>query len=129
MDSKAPPSTISSAPTQESRVSLPVHETLAQLAARLSPEVAQELFGLEIGDVKAALEYAAMLSHQVDQVARGGSRPVQETVDLDLKKIMMVDDIEENRFLMKYMLRGADFKILRSEERRVGKECGEAWAQ
>lgn len=112
MDSKTAPSTINSAPTQERRISLPVHETLAQLAARLSPEVAQELFGLEIGDVKAALEYAAMLSHQVDQVARGSSRPIQETVDLDLKKIMVVDDIEENRFLMKYMFRGADFKLL-----------------
>jgi two-component system, NtrC family, sensor histidine kinase KinB len=112
MDSKTALSTINNALPQERRVSLPVHETLAQLAARISPEVAQELFGLELGDVKSALEYAAMLSHQVDQVARGGSRPLQETVDLDLKKILVVDDIEENRFLMKYMFRGTGFNLL-----------------
>jgi PAS domain S-box-containing protein len=113
---------INKATPQNHHSAIPVHETLAHLADRISPEMASRLFDLEIGDVKAALDYAAMLSQQVDHIA--GSEPLatQETVDLDLRKILVVDDIEENRFLIKYMFRGTDFNLLLAANAREALE-------
>jgi signal transduction histidine kinase/DNA-binding response OmpR family regulator/uncharacterized protein (DUF433 family) len=97
---------------------IPVHEVLACVAAGKSlEEVVQQLPGLELADVKAALEYAATLVHQQAKSSVVLPSPVDEVsseqkpVELDLKKILVVDDTEANRLLLQAIFRNSNFKL------------------
>lgn len=96
---------------------VPVHEILDRLAGEATlKQVVDELTGLELTDVKAALEYAADHARQhrtkgtapldVKTVASEGS------VELNMKKILIVDDLEDNRILMKHMFKGSGFTLI-----------------
>jgi two-component system phosphate regulon sensor histidine kinase PhoR len=97
---------------------IPVYEVLACLATSKNlEEVLHKLPGLELADVKAALEYAATVVRQysppqieppspMDELAPG-----QGPAELDLKKILVVDDTEANRLLIQAILRNSGFTL------------------
>ncbi len=96
--------------------SVTVDEVLGCVAATIPAEVTDQL-GLELADVKAALEYAATVVHQqaklADEEQSLGNEVAsdQETVELDLKKILAVDDDKNNLFLIQHMFKDSGFTI------------------
>ncbi len=104
---------------------VPVHKILTKLAAGISPnEILTQLDGLELADVNAALEYAAGTLQKQTKPNRGTEPLNRDTVtshessDLDLKKILVVDDLEENRVLMKHMFKGSGFNLIMAANAR-----------
>jgi PAS domain S-box-containing protein len=94
----------------------PVATILNRLAAGVAPEeLVNQLPGLELADVKAALGYAATLAAQQPKPGSAG-QPVENgppvDQELDLKKILVVDDVEENRIVMRHLFRGSGFTLL-----------------
>jgi PAS domain S-box-containing protein len=94
----------------------PVATILNRLAAGVSPEeLVKQLAGLELADVKAALSYGAALAAQQ---AKAGAFQQPEVdgapagQELDLKKILVVDDVEENRVVMQHLFRGSGFNLI-----------------
>jgi PAS domain S-box-containing protein len=97
---------------------IPVHEVLACAAtSRNLEEVVYQFPGLELADVKAALEYAATVVRQQAKSSVVAPAPVdevtseQEPVELDLKKILVVDDTEANRLLIQAIFRNSNFEL------------------
>jgi signal transduction histidine kinase/DNA-binding response OmpR family regulator/uncharacterized protein (DUF433 family) len=96
---------------------VPVHGILDQLAAGANLRKAvDQLTGLELADVKAALEYASSL---VRQQRAKGTEPLdvktvssEGSVELNMRKILIVDDLEDNRILMKHMFKGSGFTLI-----------------
>jgi two-component system phosphate regulon sensor histidine kinase PhoR len=103
---------------------VPVHQILNHAAAgKTLEEILVELPELELADVQAALAYAATVTrHQ----AQGELDPLQtvsalqpldevqsgaEPAELDLSKILVVDDQEINRLYMQAMFRDSEFTL------------------
>lgn len=94
-----------------SHQSLPVHEILRRLAEVIPPDITNELPGVTLADIKGALEFAeAAVSPQDAQLTTGSLSkpdnevPVDEISELNLRKILVVDDHVENRNLVEIML-------------------------
>ncbi len=93
----------------------PVYEVLACLAQSMNPaEVLRQWPDLDLEDVKAALDYAvnviqrqAKAPFEVDTE----TTPDQESGELDLKKILVVDDNEANLLLIQATLRNIGFTL------------------
>jgi signal transduction histidine kinase/DNA-binding response OmpR family regulator/uncharacterized protein (DUF433 family) len=83
----------------------PVHKVLTQLAETMPAEVLAQLPSLELADVKAALAYAATVVHQQATTA-------PQNGELNLNKILLVDDVPENLVLMEYMFKNSSYTIL-----------------
>lgn len=94
--------------------SVAVHEILTHLAAQVPPHILDRFPGLELADIQAALDYAAQ--HVNGQVAVAGvttgpavSSP--EISELDLNRILVVDDLQDNLTLLKFMFRSTPFTV------------------
>jgi signal transduction histidine kinase/DNA-binding response OmpR family regulator/uncharacterized protein (DUF433 family) len=103
---------------------VPVHQVLDRAAAGRTPEeIVAELPGLELADVQAALEYAVLVVRRPSAFAIAGAREAQAPqvlhearsdggqAGLDLKKILIVDDLELNRLYMRTMFKGSGFAL------------------
>ena len=94
----------------------PVHQVLACAASGMSlAEIVAELPGLELADVRAALEYAAgVVRQQAPGIKDARQRPDEATPqdELDLNKILIVDDLELNRLYMGSMFQGSGYDLI-----------------
>jgi len=98
---------------------IPVHEILARLAGGESPrEIVDKHPALSMDDIRLALNYAAGAVRKQARAA-SGTQPLEdrfmldeEAPELDVRKILIVDDLEDNRILMKHMFKGSDFKLV-----------------
>jgi two-component system phosphate regulon sensor histidine kinase PhoR len=102
---------------------IPVVEVLNRLAEGATPDqVVAQLPGLELADIQATLRYAASALAERPELVRPDRRLSNERasdqtpVELDLKKILVVDDLEENRFLIKTMFRSSGFTLIMASE-------------
>lgn len=97
--------------------SIPFNEIFTRLAQALPQIEVNQLIGLEPTEVKAALEYVATVV-----LPPSGSPPViqsqgdfdttdLEITELDLKKILVVDDLPENILLLEYMFKDSGFTL------------------
>ena len=107
------PNTTGGAPTVRS-TSIAVHEILTYLAAHVPPQILDRFPGLELADIQAALDYAAQ--HVNGQAVLAGAttgQPVspQEVPELDLNRILVVDDLQDNLTLLKLMFRNTPFTV------------------
>ncbi len=112
---------------------IPVREVLRHLAAGLSFEkTLQALPGLELDDIQAVLEYSAAL------YSRGGLSPQQNDSpvppasfsqciepkaamgNLDPKKVLVVDDVDANRLLIKSILKNSNFDLIMAVDGEEG---------
>ncbi|MBI1879754.1 MAG: response regulator, partial [Chloroflexi bacterium] len=97
--------------------SIPIDEILTRLAKTLPQIEVNQLAGLKPADVKAALEYAANMVRQqtsspiVAQSQVSSDNTDLETSELDLKKILIVDDLPENRLLLEYMFKDSGYTL------------------
>lgn len=111
------PSIASGAPViQGTPFSVP--QVLERIAAIIPDEFAQRLLGLETADIKAALEYAATAlrppEEPVDQqhvFSLDEDGEDQGTVELDPKRILVVDDLEQNLTMINYMFKNSGFSL------------------
>ncbi len=87
---------------------IPAHEILNCVAAAIT---ADQLPGLDLAEVKATLEYAAAaVRRQNGYVAHDNSQDLAITAtELNLNKVLLVDDVEQNRTLMKHMVTRSGF--------------------
>jgi signal transduction histidine kinase/DNA-binding response OmpR family regulator/uncharacterized protein (DUF433 family) len=96
---------------------VPVHQILACAANGMSAaEIVREWPGLELADVRAALEYAAAAMRQAPKAeARrgpGGPAPQAAQAELDLNKILVVDDLELNRLYMRTLFKDSAYTLV-----------------
>jgi len=91
---------------------LPVHEILNRLAVTITPDIAAQLSGLETAEVKSALEYAASVVCRKNSPPPDNLPSGNKNTALNLKKVLAVDDVEQNRLLMKHMLTRSGFTPL-----------------
>jgi PleD family two-component response regulator len=76
-----------------------------------------QLADLKSVEVKAALEYAANIVRQQTNSPIASQFPVSsensdlESPELDLKKILVVDDMPENRLLLEYMFKESGYTL------------------
>lgn len=106
-----------------------VQEILSRIATGLSlDQVADQLDGLDITDVKMALDYAATVVQKQTSLKRS-TEPLGNNFEsgpdspkLDLKKILVVDDVEENRILMKHMFKSSGFHLVLAKNAQEGLE-------
>jgi len=95
----------------------PTHEILARLAAATPPEIIDHLSDMEVDDIKAALENAATILRRQTEGANtrrqegGENSSLPESVLLDLNKILVVDDVKENIFLIEFMFKETEFLL------------------
>ena len=94
----------------------PAHEILARLSAVISSEITEQLPDLDPGDIKAALETAAISMREQAELPNEESEvlvetSIQTTVDLDPNKILVVDDVNENLFLIEYLFKNTEFSL------------------
>lgn len=88
----------------------PVHKILEQLANAMTPEIAGQLLPeMTVADIKSALDYAVsnLTEHETQVNKESGTDlfdPTDDIYELDLDKILVVDDREDNRTLMEHML-------------------------
>ena len=105
----------------------PVYEVLARLAQGMSPaEILRQWPGLELVDVQAALAYAAEAMRQPAKLqpkVAAESIPDQELTELNLKKILLIDDDDANRLLIQTILRDSGFTL------SVAADGTEGWAK
>ncbi len=93
-----------------------VAEVLTHVASTVSEEILDQFPDLELADVKAAIQYAASLARQQvrepdeDYTLGEAIYNRASLANLDLKKILIVDDAEENRTLMQYMFMKGKFE-------------------
>ena len=92
------------------------HEVLELAASGMTAdEIVAQLPELEPADVKAALEYAAGLMRQLDtdgaSPASLNTEPRAGMANLDLKRILVVDDHEMNRLYMQALFRDSEYTI------------------
>lgn len=95
---------------------VPAHQVLELAASGLTAtEIVAQLPELELADVEAALVYAAALVHQ--QGTDGASQalvsaePHDGIANLDLNRILVVDDHEMNRLYMQALFRDSEYTI------------------
>lgn len=94
-----------------------VQEVLARLAANLSPHVVDQFPGLEPADLQAVLTYAAeVVGQKIEQSGQEGAAPDpispdQTVFELNLDRILLVDDIKENLLLMQYMFKNQPYTV------------------
>jgi PAS domain S-box-containing protein len=93
-----------------------VHEILGRAAAGQTPtEIIAALPQLDPSDVAAAFEYAAMAVRQFSPTSVSARQQATasrgEAVELDLSRILIVDDQELNRLYMQAMFRGSEFQV------------------
>ncbi len=94
----------------------PVHEILARLSAVIPSEITNQLPDLDIGDIKAALDTAAITMRERAGLPNKESEELVETsiqaaADLDPNKILVVDDVNENLFLIEYLFKNTEFSL------------------
>ncbi len=98
---------------------VPVHKILAQLAAGVRPmEIVEQLPGLQMADIRATLEYAATVIEQ-QTAPKQGTQPLDDKVvstgsdvELNLRKVLIADDLEDNRKLMQHMFKDSGFTLV-----------------
>jgi PAS domain S-box-containing protein len=102
---------------------VPLHRILDYAATGLSfQEIVQALPELKLADVQAALEYAADLLRQAPAAAQrflglpAPATPGETPTELDLNKILVVDDLEMNRLYMRSMFRGSKYTLVMASD-------------
>ena len=94
-----------------------VDKILAWLAANLPPELVDQPADFNWADISSALEHAAARLRQPEdwsvQTGQVGveAASAQSSGDLDLNKILIVDDVKENLFLIEYLFRKTEFSL------------------
>lgn len=100
---------------QSQSLLLPIDQILDYAAKGLTPEqIVAELPELLLSDIYTAMACAADLLRQHFALELGlqGAPSALPAGELNLKKILIVDDLEPNRRLMELMFRGSDFEIV-----------------
>lgn len=91
---------------------MPVHKILVRVAAALSDEIAGQLPDLSPNEVKAALEEAAKAVRSRRDSAAPSPAPIDlPPGELDLNRILVVDDIRENLILIQHMFKGTGYHL------------------
>lgn len=107
------PNIAGGAPTIRS-TSVAVHEILTHLAAHVPPQILERFPGLELADIQEALNYAAQCVNGqafVTGPASGQMLSPEEAPGLDLNRILVVDDLQDNLTLLKFMFRKTPFTV------------------
>lgn len=94
---------------QETTVSVP--EILEKLAATPTDIIAALWPQFDTADVQAALQQAATLTRQQDEPVGEPPLVPESSTELDLQKVMVVDDSEDNLLLMHHMFKRTDFTL------------------
>lgn len=100
--------------------SVDVQKILDHLAAQSIQEIAAQWPDLNPTDVQAALTYAASLVRQPSDPSADPASPTADepAANLDLNKVLVVDDTEDNLILMKYIFKKSDFVLLTTSDPR-----------
>ncbi|MCB9109462.1 MAG: response regulator [Anaerolineales bacterium] len=99
--------------------SVDVQKILDHLAARPVHEIAEQWPDLNPVDVQVALAYAASVTRQPSDPPLNPDPTVADeeaAANLDLNKVLVVDDTEDNLVLMKYIFKKSDFVLLTTSD-------------
>ncbi|MCB9100950.1 MAG: response regulator [Anaerolineales bacterium] len=100
--------------------SVDVQKILEQLAARPVQVIAEQWPDLNPDDVQIALAYAASLARQSSEPPASPAPSIasEAAANLNLNKVLVVDDTEDNLLLMKYIFKKSDFTLLTTSDPR-----------
>ncbi|MCB0164989.1 MAG: response regulator [Anaerolineae bacterium] len=100
--------------------SVDVQKILDHLAARPLQEFAAQWPDLEPAAVQAALVQAASLVRQPSEPSDVPAPAItnEAAANLDLSKVLVVDDTEDNLLLMKYIFKKSEFTLLTTSDPR-----------
>ena len=102
------------------KTSVDVKQILDRLANGPVQKIAEQWSDLNPADVQAALSYAASLVRQQEELAVETSTPIdkEEAANLNLQKVLVVDDTEDNLLLMKHIFKRTDYTMISTSEPR-----------
>lgn len=100
--------------------SVDVQKILEQLAAQPVQVIAEQWPDLNPDDVQIALAYAASLARQSSEPPASPAPSIasEAAANLNLNKVLVVDDTEDNLLLMKYIFKRSDFTLLTTSDPR-----------
>lgn len=106
--------------TTQPKTSVDIQQLLDQLAERPLQEIAKQWPDFNSADVQAALRYAASLvrHHHKLTVAAPTTLDGDQATNLDLEKVLVVDDTEDNLLLMKHIFKRSDYTLLSASDPR-----------
>ncbi|MCB0194238.1 MAG: response regulator [Anaerolineae bacterium] len=106
-----------STPTQP-KTSTDIQQILDRLANLPLQEMGDQWPDLNPVDVQAALSYAASLARQQDEFAADTSTAIdtEESANLDLQKVLVVDDTDDNLLLMRHIFKRSSYTMLSTSD-------------